>query len=174
MQALGSQEEDPAAELAQDIQDPDEVIKQAKRINLFLDQQEEEKEKHFGQKLPKGSSSLFSEQQAMEEEKEYSAQEHGELGMDANSEQLPIKMKKKKASKNSKEIKRLKLELKELEQKNEKLREVNWKLKVQRTRITKQAYRWYKQRKVYKAKYERLKILYASRESTDASSQTED
>jgi len=110
----------------------------------------------------------------MEEEKEYSAQEHGELGMDANSEQLPIKMKKKKASKNSKEIKRLKLELKELEQKNEKLREVNWKLKVQRTRITKQAYRWYKQRKVYKAKYERLKILYASRASTDASSQTED
>ena len=48
MQALGSQEEDPAAELAQDIQDPDEVIKQEKRINLFLDQQEEEKEKHFG------------------------------------------------------------------------------------------------------------------------------
>ena len=83
-------------------------------------------------------------------------------------------MKKKKASKNSKEIKRLKLELKELEQKNEKLREVNWKLKVQRTHITKQAYRWYKQRKVYKAKYERLKVLYASRASTDASSQTED
>ena len=110
----------------------------------------------------------------MEEEKEYSAQEHGELGMDANSEQLPIKMKKKKASKNSKEIKRLKLELKELEQKNEKLREVNWKLKVQRTCITKQAYRWYKQRKVYKAKYERLKVLYASRASTDASSQTKD
>ena len=110
----------------------------------------------------------------MDEEKEHSAQEHGELGVDATSEQFSIKMKKKKASKNSKEIKRLKLELKELEQKNEKLKEVNWKLKVQRTRITKQAYRWYKQRKVYKAKYERLKILYASQASTDASSQTED
>ena len=110
----------------------------------------------------------------MEKEKEDSAPEYEELAIDANSEQLPIKMKKKKASKNSKEIKRLKLELKELEQKNEKLREVNWKLKVQRTRITKQAYRWYKQRKVYKAKYERLKILYASRASTDASSETED
>ena len=94
--------------------------------------------------------------------------------MDTNSEQLPMKMKKKKTSKNNKEIKRLKLEIKELEQKNEKLREVNWKLKVQRTRISKQAYRWYKQRKVYKAKYERLKVLYASRASTDASSQTED
>ena len=46
MQALGSQEEDPAAEIGQDIQDPDEVIKQTKRINLFLDQQEKEKEKN--------------------------------------------------------------------------------------------------------------------------------
>ena len=76
----------------------------------------------------------------MEEEKEDSAQEHEELGMDTNSEQLPMKMKKKKTSKNNKEIKRLKLEIKELEQKNEKLREVNWKLKVQRTRISKQAH----------------------------------
>ena len=83
-------------------------------------------------------------------------------------------MKKKKASKNNKEIKRLKIEIKELEQKNDKLREVNRKLKVQRTRISKHAYRWYKQKKVYKAKYERLKVLYASRASTYASSQTED
>ena len=78
----------------------------------------------------------------MEEEKEDSAQEHEEFGINTNSEQLPIKMKKKKASKNNKEIKRLKIEIKELEQSNEKLREVNWKLKVQRTRISKQAYRW--------------------------------
>ena len=119
--------------------------------------------------MPKDSNSLFSEQQAIEEEKE-----HGELGEDATSEQLPIKMKKTKASKNSMEVKRLKLELKELEQKNEKLRETNWKLKVQRTRITKQAYRWYKQKKVYKTKYERLRILYAYRASIDASSQIED
>ena len=85
-----------------------------------------------------------------------------------------MKMKKKKTSKNSEKIKRLKLEIKELELRNEKLREVNWKLKVQRTRISKHAYRWYKQNKVYKAKYERLKVLYAYRASTDASSQTED
>ena len=141
MQALGSQEEDPAAELAQDIQDPDEVIKQEKRINLFLDQQEKEKEKPLGQELPKSSASLFSEQQAMKREKEDSAQEHEEFGIDTNSEKPPIKMKKKKASKRNKEITRLKLEIEELEQKNEKLREVNRKLKVQRTRISKQAYR---------------------------------
>ena len=62
----------------------------------------------------------------MEEEKrEYSVQEPEELGVDTNSEQLPMKMKKKKTYKNNKEIKRLKLEIKELEQRNEKLREVN-------------------------------------------------
>ena len=169
VQTLGSPREDLAAETVQDISDPDEIIRQTKKINLFFDQQEKEKEKQFKQELPKDSNSLFSEQQAMEEEKE-----HEEFGEDANSEQLLIKKKKKKASKNSKKIKRLKLELKELEQQNEKLKETNWKLKVQRTRITKQAYRWYKQKKVYKAKYERLRILYASRASTDASSQTED
>ena len=48
------------------------------------------------------------------------------------------------------------------------------KLKVQRAQISKHAYRWYKQKKVYKTKYERLKVLYASRASTDASSQTGD
>ena len=84
-----------------------------------------------------------------------------------------MKMKKNKASKNNKEIKRLKLEIKELEQKNEKLREVNRQMKVQRTCISKCAYIWYKQKKVYKAKYERLKVLYASQASIDASSQTE-
>ena len=106
-----------------------------------------------------------------EEKKEDSVQKSEELGMDTNSVQLP--MKKKKTSKNNKKIKRLKLEIKELELRNEKLREVNWKLKVQRTRISKHAYRWYKQKKSYKAKYERLKVLYASQASINASSQIE-
>ena len=173
IQALESQEEDLAGEIGQDIQETDEVIRQTKRINLFLDQQEKEKEKKSRQEMLKDSASLFSEQQTVEEEKkEDSVQKDEELGMDTNSVHLPMKMKKKKTSK--KEIKRLKLEIKELEQRNEKLREVNWKLKVQRTRISKHAYRWYKQKKVYKAKYERLKVLYASRASTDASSQTGD
>ena len=91
IQTLESPEEDPAVEKGQDIQDPDEVIKQAKRINLFLEQQEKEKEKQLGQELPKSSASLFSEQQAMEREKEDSAQEHEEFGIDTNSEQTPIK-----------------------------------------------------------------------------------
>ena len=94
--------------------------------------------------------------------------------MDTNSVQPPMKMEKKKTSKNSKNIKRLKLEVRELELRNEKLKEKNWKLKVQRTRIFNHAYRWYKQKKIYKTKYERLKVLYASRASTDASSQTGD
>ena len=108
------------------------------------------------------------------EKKEDSVQENEELGMDTNFVQLPMKMKKKKTSENSKEIRRLKLEIKELELRNEKLKEINWKLKVQRTRISKHAYRWYKQKKIYKTKYERLKVLYASRASKDASSQTRD
>ena len=167
VQTLGSPGEDLTVETVQDISNPDEVIRQTKKINLFFDQQE--KDKHSKQELPKDSNSLFSEQQAMEEEKE-----HEEFGEDATSEQPLLKKKKKKTSKNSKKIQRLKHELKELGQQNEKLRETNWKLKVQRTRITKQACRRYKQKKVYKAKYERMRILYASRASTDASSQTED
>ena len=97
-----------------------------------------------------------------EEKKEGSIQENEELGMDTNSMQLPMKMEKKKTSKNSKKIRRLNLEIKELELRNEKLKEKNWKLKVQRTRISKQAYRWYKQKKIYITNYERLKVLYAS------------
>ena len=172
---MGSQEEDPTDEIGQDIQDTGEVIKQTKRINLFLDQQEKEKKKQSQQEIIKDSASLFSEQQTVEEEKkEDSVKKNEELEMETNSIQLPLKIKKKKTSKNNKEIKRLKLEIKELEQRNEKLREVDWKLKVLRTRISKHAYRWYKQKKIYKTKYERLKVLYASRASTDASSQTGD
>ena len=37
IQTLKCQEEDLAGEIGQDIQDHDEVIKQTKRINLFLD-----------------------------------------------------------------------------------------------------------------------------------------
>ena len=59
------------------------------------------------------------------EKREDSVQEPEELGVDTNSEQLPMKMKKKKTSKSNKYIKRLKLEIEELEQRNEKLREVN-------------------------------------------------
>ena len=108
-----------------------------------------------------------------EEKKEDSVEKNEELGMDTNSVQLPVKMKRN-TSKNSEKIKRLKLEIKELELRNENLREVNWKLKVQRTHISKHAYRWYKQKKIYKTKYERPKVLYASRASTNASSQTGD
>ena len=111
----------------------------------------------------------------MEEEKKGdSVQENEELGMDTNSVQPPMNMEMNKTFKNSKNIRRLKLEVKELELRNEKLKERNWKLKVQRTRISKHAYRWYKQKKIYKTKYEKLKVLYASRTSTDASSQTGD
>ena len=59
--ALGSQEEDPADEIGQDIQDTDEVIKQTKRINLFLDQQEKEKKKQSKQEIIKDSASPFLE-----------------------------------------------------------------------------------------------------------------
>ena len=45
------------------------------------------------------------------------------------------------------------------------------KLKVQRAQISKHAYKWHKQKKTYKTKYEKLKVLYASRTSIDASSQ---
>ena len=96
------------------------------------------------------------------EKKEDSVQENEELGVDTNSVQLPMKMEKKKTSKNSKKTRKLKLEIKELELRNEKLKEINWKLKVQRTQISKHAYRWYKQKKIYKTKYEKLKVLYAS------------
>ena len=58
--ALGSQEEDPADEIGQDIQDTNEVIKQTKRINLFLDQQEKEKEKKSRQEIQK-THLLFSQ-----------------------------------------------------------------------------------------------------------------
>ena len=140
-----------------------------------MDQQEKEKKKQSRQEIIKYSASLFSEQQIVEEEKkEDSVQKNEELGMDTNSVQIPMKMKKKKTSKNSERIRRLKLEIKELEQRNEKLKQINWKLKVQMTHISKHAYRWYKQNNIYKTKYERLKFLYASRASTDASSQTGD
>ena len=94
--------------------------------------------------------------------------------MDTNSVQPPMKMEKKKTSKITKKIKKLKLEVRELELGNKKLKEKNRKLKVQRARISKHAYRWYKQKKTYKTKYEKLEVLYASRTSTDASSQTGD
>ena len=84
---MGSQEEDPTDEIGQDIQETDEVIKQTKRINLFLDQQEKKKEKQSRQGILKDSASLFSEQQIEEEEKkEDSVQRDEELGMDANYE----------------------------------------------------------------------------------------
>ena len=140
-----------------------------------MDQQEKEKKKQSKKEIIKDSASPFLEQQTMEgEKKEDSVEENEELGMDTNSVQLPMKMEKKKTSKSSKKIRNLKLEIKELELRNEKLKEINWKLKVQRTRISKHAYRWYKQKKVYKTKYEILKVLYASRASTNASSQTGD
>ena len=111
------------------------------------------------------------EQQTIEEEKKGdSVQENEELGMDTNSMQPSMKMEKKKTSKISKNIKKLKLEVRELELRNKMLKEKNRKLKVQRARISKHAYRWYKQKKIYKTKYEKLKVLYASRASTDASS----
>ena len=72
-----SQEENLAGEIGQDIQETDEVIKQTKRINIFLDQQEKEKKKHSRQEIIKDSASPFLEQQTMEEEKkEDSVQEN--------------------------------------------------------------------------------------------------
>ena len=82
---MGSQEENLADEIGQDIQETDEVIKQTKRINLFLDQQEKGKKKQSRQEILKDSVSLFSEQQTVEEEKkEDSIQKNEELEMDTN------------------------------------------------------------------------------------------
>ena len=91
IQTLGSQEENLAGEIGQDIQETDEVIKQTKRINLFLDQQEKQNEKQSRQEILKDSASLFSEQQTVEEEKkEDSVQKNEELELDTNSIQLPV------------------------------------------------------------------------------------
>ena len=126
IQTLGSQEGNLAGEIGQDIQETDEVIRQTKRINLFLDQQEKEKKKQSKHEIIKDSASPFLEQRTMEgEKKEDSIQENEELGMDTNSLHLPMNMEKKKTSKNSKKIRKLKLEIKELDLRNEKLREVN-------------------------------------------------
>ena len=111
----------------------DEVIKQTKKVNLFLEQQEKEEKKHPRQEILNDPASPFLEQQTMEKEKNGdSVQENEKLGMDTNSVQPPIKMEKKKTSKISKKIKKLKLEVRELELRNEKLKEKNRKLKVQR------------------------------------------
>ena len=66
IQTLGSQEENLAGEIGQDIQETDEVIRQTKRINIFLDQQEKEKKKQSKQEIIKDSASPFLEQQTME------------------------------------------------------------------------------------------------------------
>ena len=70
IQTLESQEENPAGEMGQvheekDIQETDEVIKQTKRMNIFLDWQEKEKKKHSRQEIIKDSASPFLEQQTM-------------------------------------------------------------------------------------------------------------
>jgi hypothetical protein len=83
-------------------------------------------------------------------------------------------MKKKKSSKNSKKIEKLKLKVKELELANKKLKEKNRKLQVQKMKISKHSYKWYQQKKTFKAKYQRSRVLYAARASTNASSQTRD
>ena len=76
IQTLGSQEENLTGEIGQvheekDIQETekisDEVIKQTKKINIFLDQQEKEKKKHPRQEILKDPASPFLEKQTMEE-----------------------------------------------------------------------------------------------------------
>jgi hypothetical protein len=170
-QTVERQEEDLADEIGQGTLDTDEIMRQTKKINLFLDQQEREreKEKQSRQGVLKDLASPSSEPQIVQEEKkEGSEQGSDSLGADTSSVKPSMK---KKTSKKNKEIRKLKLEIKELELKNEKLKKDNRKLRIQRTHISKTASRWYKQKKNYKAKYERLKVLYASPTSTDASSQ---
>ena len=95
-----------------------------------------------------------------------------EIGIDIVSKQ-PITCKKKKnLSKNSKKVEKLKIEMKELELENERLRKKNRKLRVQNIQISKQAYKWYQEKRAFKAKYQRLKVLHAAQVSIDASSQT--
>ena len=81
-------------------------------------------------------------------------------------------MKKKNSSKNNKNIAKLKLEMKELELENERLRENNTKLRVQNIQISKQAYKWYHQKRTFKTKYQRLKVLHTTQASIDPSSPT--
>ena len=61
--------------------------------------------------------------------------------------------------------------MKELELENERLRKKNRKLRVQNIQISKQAYKWYQQKRTLKTKYHRLKVLHAAQVSVDASSQ---
>ena len=71
------------------------MIKQTKKINLFLEQQEKEEKKHPRQEISNDPSSPFLEQQTIEKEKKGdSVQENEELGMDTNSEQPLMKMEK--------------------------------------------------------------------------------
>ena len=89
-----------------------------------MEQQEKEEKKHPRQEISNDPASPFLEQQTMEKEKKGdSVQENEELGMDTNSLQPSMKMEKKKNSKISKKIKKLKLEVRELELRNEKLKE---------------------------------------------------
>ena len=81
-------------------------------------------------------------------------------------------MKKKNTSKNNKKIEKLKLEMKEMELENERSRKKNRKLRVKNIQISKQAYKWYQQKRTLKTKHQRLKVLRAAQVSVDASSQT--
>ena len=92
--------------------------------------------------------------------------------MDIVYKQSTAGKKKKNLSKNNKKVEKLKLEMKELEWENERLRKKNKKLGVQNIQISKQAYKWYQQKRSLKAKYQRLKVIHVAQVGIDASSQT--
>ena len=94
-----------------------------------------------------------------------------EIGMDIVSKQSTAG-KKENLSKNNKKVEKLKLEMKELEFENERLRKKNRNLRVQNIQISKQAYKWYQQKRSLKAKYQILKVLHVAQVGIDASSQT--
>ena len=58
--------------------------------------------------------------------------------------------------------------MKELELENEILRKKNRNPRVQNIQISKQAYKWYQQKRTLKTKYQRLKVLHAAQVSVDA------
>ena len=74
---MESQEESPIGEIGQVHEEKytqetkkisNEVIKQTKKINLFLEQQEKEEKKHPRQEISNDPASPFLEQQTMEKE----------------------------------------------------------------------------------------------------------
>ena len=78
-------------------------------------------------------------------------------------------MKNKGFSKKEKKIKELEVNVRELEflkgnlkKENEKLRNKNKNLQIQNILTSKQACKWYQQKKAFKEKYKNLKVLHTT------------